>query len=244
MKMFHEDEEISTSPRSSGDEIWVNTFDEESAQRFREQVMERARKSPMLLIPIYIDSYGGNADSLAKMIETMDEVPNRFVTIAMGKAISCGAILFSHGDMRFCGRYSRIMIHNVSGMSWGDIYALQASGEEAMRLNKIFMGLLAKNCGISYEDLQKEIKNSLDSKEIWLDAEQAVKFGIADEVGLPEITPFIQFACNTLPPKPSMEEEMEMYKAQEKLEKQAKATMKKPAPKKPAAKKPTGKKSK
>lgn len=220
MKHSNEDQE-DNSPRSSGDEIWVHSFNEESAQRFREQVMERARRGPQLIIPIYIDSYGGYVDSLAKMLETMDEVPNRFITIASGKAMSCGAILLSHGDMRFVGRLSRVMIHNISSGSWGDVHAMKADSEESMRLNKIFMKLLAENCGMAYEDLQRKIKDTTDSKQIWLSPEDALKFGIVDHVGTPDIMPLLQWSVQPLPKKPSIEEEMaELKKLQRPLKKQ------------------------
>lgn len=194
--MTHEKED------SGNEEIWVTKFDEESAQKFREQVMDMAKKSPAIVIPIYIDSYGGFVDSLAKMIETMDEVPNRFITICMGKAMSCGAILLAHGDLRFCGKYSRIMVHNVSSGSWGDTYTLKADSEETHRLNKRFMGLLAENCGINYDKLQSLIKDAVGSKEIWLDAEGAQKFNIIDEIGIPNIITNISWSFEIPPTKP------------------------------------------
>jgi ATP-dependent Clp protease, protease subunit len=189
----------------SGGEIWVNKFTEESAQEFREAVLEIAEKDPNIVIPIYIDSYGGYVDALAKMIETMDEVPNRFITVCMGKAMSCGAILLSHGDLRFCGKYSRVMIHNVSSVSWGDVYSMKAGSDEALRLNKVFMGLLAKNCGFTYEQLQTAMRAATDSKEIWLSAEDALKFGIVDQLGVPDITPIVQWTCAVAPNKPRID---------------------------------------
>lgn len=198
-------EQPSSGGKSS--EIWVGEFTDKSAQEFREQILERADPEGKMVIPIYIDSYGGNADSLAKMIDTMDEVPNRFITVCMGKAMSCGAILLSHGDLRFCSKLSRIMVHNVSTVSWGDAYSLKAGSDEAMRLNKIFIGLLAKNCGMTYEQLQNHIKTATDSKEIWMSPEDAVKFGIVDRIGVPELIPIIQWACETVPPKQRMPHE-------------------------------------
>lgn len=203
----HEEEkQQQPTSRNSGRglEIWVNEFTEKSAQEFREDVMMRADPEGNMVIPIYIDSYGGNVDALAKMIATMDEVPNRFITVCMGKAISCGAILLSHGDVRFCDKYSRVMIHNVSSVSWGDVYAMKASSDEGMRLNKIFMGLLAKNCNMSYEKLQENIKAATDSKEIWQSAQDALDFGIVDRIGLPDLVPIIQWACETVPDKERM----------------------------------------
>lgn len=190
---------------SSGDEIWVCKFDEESAQEFRERVLDVAKRDPHAVIPIYIDSYGGFVDSLAKMIETMDEVPNRFITICMGKAISCGAILLSHGDLRFCGRLSRVMIHNISTGSWGDAYALKADSNEALRMNRKFTGLLAQNCGTTYDKLQHLIKDAVGSKEIWMDAEEAQKFNIVDEVGIPRVSAMISWAFEVPPLKPRMD---------------------------------------
>lgn len=188
-------------------EIWVNHFDEKHAQKFRDQVMRIAERGEEIIIPVYIDSYGGYVDSLAKMIETMDSVPNRFITICMGKAMSCGAILLSHGDIRYCGKYSRIMIHNVQSGSWGDTYELKSTYEQTDRMNKVFMGLLAKNCNKSHDELQKEIKESVNGKEIWLDGDEAFSFGIVDHVGTPAITPIIQFALNTVPDKIGLSDE-------------------------------------
>jgi ATP-dependent protease ClpP protease subunit len=199
---MHDDTPKQQQPSSgNGKEIWVRSFTEESAQEFREQVMERSDKEGTMIIPIYIDSYGGNAYALSKMIATMDEVPNRFITAAYGKAMSCGAILLSHGDLRFVDKYASVMIHNVSASAWGDVFDMKSRSEEMMRVNKMFIGLLAKNCGKTYEELQDLIKSQTDSKEIWLQADEAVKFGIADKVGVPEMVPIIQWACEARPEK-------------------------------------------
>lgn len=189
-------------------EIWVNSFNEKSAQKFREQVLHMAeRGGEQLLIPIYIDSYGGYVDSLAKMIETMDSVPNRFATVASGKAMSCGAILLAHGDVRWCGPYSRVMIHNISSTHWGDAYDQEQAAKETMRMQKQFMGLLAENCGKTYKQLKAEIKASISSKEVWLDANEALRFGVVDYVGLPTFTPIIQMAVDTAHAKVKLTDE-------------------------------------
>jgi len=199
-------------------EILVNHFDEKHAQEFRNHVLSIAERGEEIVIPIYIDSYGGNVDSLAKMIETMDNVPNRFITICQGKAMSCGAILLSHGDIRYCGKYSRIMIHHVHSGSWGDTYSLQAISEETTRMNQVFSELLAENCGKTYEELQALIKDTTSGKEIWMDAESAFKFGIVDHVGTPLITPVIQFALNTSPDKERLTDEDKGVKKKRKTE--------------------------
>lgn len=183
-------------------EIVVNHFNEDSAREFRMQVLHHAMLGgPDLPIIIYIDSYGGDADSLASMLETMDEVPNAFITVAIGKAVSCGAILLSHGDYRFCGRYARVMIHEVKSGAYGDIDDLKNDVKETERLNEVFMDLLAKNCHLPGFKELKEKMRAHDGGDMWMGPEAALAFGIVDFVGMPKLLPVIQYQCAVLPPK-------------------------------------------
>jgi len=184
------------------DEIVVNEFTEESAQEFRDKVLNVAKHDSQEPIIVYIDSYGGSADALAKMIETIDEVPNPVITVAIGKAMSCGAILLSHGDMRFCGPHSRVMIHEVSGGAAGDVHDVKADAKEMERLNRHFIGLLANNCKIKggYDALRKIIKDQ-DGRDNYMDAEQSKKFGIVDGIGLPRVTKVHMYQIDIAPPK-------------------------------------------
>jgi ATP-dependent Clp protease protease subunit len=184
------------------DEIWVIKFDEASAQKFRERVMSKAKQSDKDPIVIYIDSYGGEVDALAKMIETLDEVRNPIITVCMGKAMSCGAVLLSHGDIRFIGRHSRTMVHEVSSWTAGNVHDIKADSEETTRLNEYFMGLLARNCNIKegYAGLRKIMKGK-DGRDLYLDAKETVKFGLADQVGVPKLIDIMFHEAVVVPEK-------------------------------------------
>lgn len=185
-------------------EIWVNKFDEDSAHKFRESVAGAIRGDPMRPIIIYIDSYGGAVDSLANMIETLDQVSNPIVTVCMGKAMSCGAILLSHGDIRFCGPHSRIMVHEVSSGTFGDVHDMHADVQETRRLNEYFMGLLARNCGFkNYNEIRQLIKEQ-DGRDRYMDANDALKFGIIDIIGTPRITHSLTYEVSVLSSKSKM----------------------------------------
>jgi ATP-dependent Clp protease protease subunit len=185
-------------------EIWVNSFTEASASKFREEMIRAAMRDPSCPILIYIDSYGGYAHSLAKMIATMDQIPNPQVTICMGKAMSCGAILLSHGHYRYCDPHGSIMIHEVSAATEGCVHDMSNDVEDTKRLNKHFLGLLADNCGIKdgYKGLRELIK-AHDGRDINLSAKEALKFGIVDEVGTPSININVTYETQTIitPPR-------------------------------------------
>lgn len=174
-------------------EVWVTKFDQEHAQKFRLAVMELAKGDPNRPITIHIDSYGGYVDALAKMMETLDEIPNPIVTVCMGSAMSCGAILLSHGDVRFLGKHSRVMVHEVSSGTFGNVQDMKEDVKETVRLNEYWMGILAKNCGFkNYEEFRAVIKEQ-DGRDRYLTGQDAINFGIVDAIGLPKISAKVTF---------------------------------------------------
>lgn len=182
-------------------EVWVTKFDEEHAQKFRKQVLEIAKSDSQRPITIYIDSYGGYVDALAKMIDTLEEVHNPIITACIGKAMSCGAILLSHGDVRFLGKNSRIMVHEVSSGTIGNVQDMKDDVAETIRLNEHFMGLLGRNCGFkNYEEFRSVIKEQ-DGRERYIAGADALKFGIVDCIGTPKVTGRVIYEISKQPTK-------------------------------------------
>lgn len=176
----------------TGEDIIVNDFTEQSARQFRKQVLAKVSQEPGAPLVIYIDSYGGLLDSLNSMLETIEQVSVPIVTVCLGKAMSCGAVLLAAGDHRFCGRFSRVMIHQSTGGDYGPVEHLQKNVDECKRMNDMFMAFLAKRCGKSLDSLKQIIKDN-DSRDLYLDAKEALKFGIIDAIGTPNIKPIIMY---------------------------------------------------
>jgi ATP-dependent protease ClpP protease subunit len=186
-------------------EIWVNHFTEDAATRFRDEVRTAVMLRPGLPVIVYIDSYGGDASSLVKMLDTIDSFPDtKFITVTMGKAMSCGAILFSHGDYRMISKRSEIMIHRVQSIAWGDTSELKSRANNAERKHILLNGLLATNVGLTFEQLDQKIRDA-DGQEIFLNAQEAVEFGIADAIGLPKLEITTTFEATLIPEKPERE---------------------------------------
>lgn len=178
------------------DRIWVHAFDESDAQKFANGVLKVAEKGPLEPIVVWVDSYGGHIDGLATMIGVMDSVPNRFITIASGKAMSAGAILLSHGDIRCVGPHARIMIHEALGGAGGNVNDVMNDAAELGRVSDYFMDVMARNCGRSLKQLKQLWSKQ---REIYLNASEAVKFGIADHVGIPSIQKQTVYQMNFMP---------------------------------------------
>ena len=190
----------------NSDEIIVNRFTEESAKSFRKKVIHRAVQDSNQPIVVYIDSYGGYIDSLNNMLETIEQVPNEIITVCTGKAMSCGAALLSAGDYRFCGRNSRVMVHQGSSGTGGPIEGLQNDVDESKRVNKQIMTMIAKRCKMTLKQFKDEMKKRLhknddEARDMYLDASAALDIGIVDFIGMPHIKPVVMYSIETAPEK-------------------------------------------
>jgi ATP-dependent Clp endopeptidase proteolytic subunit ClpP len=128
--------------------LLVNDFTEESAKAFRKE-FDAAVNTGQKVIPILIDSYGGQVYSLMSMIATIKNSPVDVATICSGKAMSCGGILLSCGKegLRFMDPLATVMIHDVSSMAWGKLEEMKTRVGEAERLSNIVFKMMAQNIG-------------------------------------------------------------------------------------------------
>ena len=167
--------------------IRVRKFDESSAKDFSED-MTRAQNTGQPVVPVIIDSYGGQVYSLMSMISDIKHSRIPVATIVQGKAMSCGAVLFSFGneDMRFMDPDATVMIHDVSSMGWGKVEEIKASAEETERLNQIVYRMMAKNCG-HHEEYFLDIVHDKGHADWFLDANECKKHKIATHLHVPEL---------------------------------------------------------
>ena len=130
-------------------------------------------------ITMYVDSPGGSVKSGLSMIDVMNYVHSDIITINTGMAASMGSVLLGAGTKgkRFSLKHSKVMLHQVSSGAQGNIQDLRITLAESEKYNDILFGLLGDFCGKSAETVKKDA-----SRDLWLTAEEAVKYGIIEEV--------------------------------------------------------------
>jgi len=176
--------------------IRVNKFDESSAKKFADD-MSKAHNTGQTVIPVVIDSYGGQVYSLMAMISAINAAHLPVATIVSGKAMSCGAILFSFGNeqMRYVDRDATIMIHDVSSFEKGKVEEIKASAEETERLNRKVYEMMALNCG-KHRDYFLEIVHTRGHADWFLDADEACKHNLANHIGTPRLEVAVGISFN------------------------------------------------
>ncbi len=168
--------------------IRVNKFDEASAKEFATR-MAMAHNTGQKVIPIIIDSYGGQVYSLMSMIASIKSSELPIATIVEGKAMSCGAVLLSFGEsgLRFADPDATIMIHDVSSGGHGKIEELKADVKEADRLDEKIFTMMSRNCGKKDDYFKKKVFAKKHA-DWFMSAEEAKRHGLINQLRMPKLS--------------------------------------------------------
>lgn len=171
-----------------GGYITVNSFNENASTNFRNQFF-RLESSDQAIIPIVIDSFGGDVYSLLSMVSIIESSNKPVATICDSKAMSCGAMLFSCGNkgLRFFGPRAYMLIHQISCETYGKFTDIMVSTEHTSDLNEEVFKLLDKNSGKRKGYFEKMLFDSANS-DLYLNAEAVVKHGLADHISIPRLS--------------------------------------------------------
>ena len=130
-------------------------------------------------ISIYINSPGGSVYSGLAIFDTMNYLKSDISTLCIGQAASMGALLLCAGakGKRHVLPNSRVMIHQPLGGFQGQASDIEIHAKEILQLKKKLNNILSKQTGQSEEFIEKDT-----DRDNFMDAAQAVKYGIVDSI--------------------------------------------------------------
>lgn len=133
-------------------------------------------------VTIYIDSPGGSVSAGLSIVDTMKYIKPPVSTICTGMAASMGAVIFCSGNkgMRYILPHAQVMIHQPligGGGITGQCSDIQIHAEHMLKTRNILEELLAAET-----DNPLEVIHSACDRDKYYSAEEAVAFGLCDEV--------------------------------------------------------------
>lgn len=143
------------------------------------QLLHLAHEDNKKDIKLYINSPGGSVYDGLAIIDTIRYIKPDVQTIGIGLQASMGAMLLSSGakGKRFALPNARIMIHQPSSGTHGKISDQEIMLKEGIFLKQRLAEIFAKNTG---QKLAKVVADM--DRDNWMSAEEALKYGIIDEV--------------------------------------------------------------
>jgi len=132
-------------------------------------------------IHFYINSPGGSITSGLAVYDTMHFLRCPVATYCVGLAASMAALLLAagHTEKRFLLSNSRVLLHQplISGVLEGPATDIEIETKEILRLRERLYKILSESTGKDTAQIEKDCDRNL-----WLDAEEAIKYGLADRI--------------------------------------------------------------
>ena len=130
-------------------------------------------------ITMHISSPGGGVGAGLSMVDVMDFIKSDIRTINTGMAASMGSVLLGAGTKgkRSSLRFSKTMLHQSSGGASGVLADAEITMKEWRKTNDQLFELLGGYCGKTAEQVKLDA-----TRDFWLDAQEALDYGIIDEI--------------------------------------------------------------
>lgn len=130
-------------------------------------------------IQLYINSPGGEVYAGLGIYDTMQFIKPDVATICTGCAASMSAILLCAGKKgkRSALKHSRVMIHQPLGGVSGQAADIEITAREILKLKDELYQIVSKH---SNQSLKKVASDS--DRDYWMKSDEALKYGMVDEV--------------------------------------------------------------
>ncbi len=143
------------------------------------QLLYLEREDPDKDISMYVQSPGGIINSGLAIYDTMQLIRSPVSTICVGMAASMATVLLCAGSKgkRYALPHSTIHMHQAVGGVQGQVADIQIAAREILRQQEIIRDILVAHTGQSAEKITHDT-----DRDFYLNPQQAVEYGIVDEV--------------------------------------------------------------
>ena len=143
------------------------------------QLLYLDREDPEKDIHLYINSPGGVITAGLAIFDTMNLLSVDVSTICVGMAASMATVLLCSGTKgkRFALPNSTIHMHQPMGGAQGQAADIEIAAREILRMQDKIREIISDNTGQPYEQVARD-----SDRDFFLTPEQAVEYGLVDEV--------------------------------------------------------------
>ncbi len=143
------------------------------------QLLFLESEDPKKDIFFYINSPGGSVTSTLAIVDTINHVRPDVSTFCVGLAASGAAIILSSGKKgkRYILPNAEVMIHQPLGGVEGQASDIAITAKHILKTKDNLNKMLAKNTGRPMAQIEKDVE-----RDFFMDADEAKKYGIVDEI--------------------------------------------------------------
>lgn len=155
--------------------------EDEKANLIIAQMLFLNGENPKADIHFYINSPGGSVSAGLAIYDLMQFIQCDVNTYCVGLAASMGAVLVMGGTKgkRFALPNASVLLHQplIRGNITGPATDLQIEAEEMLRVQARLYRIISHHTGKPLKQIEEDC-----DRNYWLDAKQAVEYGVVDNV--------------------------------------------------------------
>lgn len=172
----------------------------ETSIYFKKQ-LEAINNNYQKVIPIMINSTGGDLDALVAMTNALKMSRKKIVTMCDGNAFSAAAVLFCYGNERYACENCRFMIHDAASTLSGTLSKeeFKSESKELDIINKTIYEEASLRLGLHKNFFLKILKKN-KNQDVYLSTMEAMKIKIVQYIGLPTFKTHIKISQDIIHP--------------------------------------------
>jgi ATP-dependent Clp protease, protease subunit len=154
-------------------------IDDQIANLIVAQLLFLSREDPEKDIQMYINSPGGVIYAGMAIYDTMNMIPNRISTVAVGVTASFGTVLLAAGtkNQRYALPHATIHMHQPLGGAQGQASDIEIQAREILRLKSTLNNVIMRHTTMTEEQVLR-----YTDRDIYFTAEQAKELGVIDSI--------------------------------------------------------------
>jgi len=143
------------------------------------QMLYLASKDSKRDIKLYINSPGGSVTAGLAIYDTMQYLKCPVSTICIGLTASVAAVILAAGTKgkRFSLPNAEILLHQVAGGMQGQAADIEITAKQILHMKHKLNKIISFHTGKPLEKVEKDT-----DRDFYLTAEEALKYGLIDEV--------------------------------------------------------------
>ena len=129
------------------------------------------------VIHLHINTYGGSIFAAFSTVDTIRRLKSKVYTHIDGSVASAGTLITAVGHKRYMGQHAHLLIHQLSSGVYGKFSEMEDEIFNCTNLMRLLKDFYKKNTKLPMKKLDELLK-----RDIWLNAEECLQYGIVDEI--------------------------------------------------------------
>ncbi len=178
IRFNHTNEPNNNRPKNKYREVYLfSDINNETIQKLVEDIRELDNDTKKRPIHLLIHSPGGDMASGFALIDTILNCQCEVYTYALGEICSMASAVFVAGKKRFVSQHTYAMLHPCSVGAEDRVEFAKSRIKNAEASEKMYDEFFLSRTG-----MRKKVYMQSKYKELWLTADETIKYGIATEI--------------------------------------------------------------